>query len=629
MNDHIIRLGYQDAIAYYPLQWYSRDLGLYQSDVVAALRENCDGAEVAFCRKDGRLILIYPVQSKLYWEVWLVFDRCYDWNKRISVYLAEGPSTILSNRDRVIELNVIKDPELGKVCQLHLVYPIVDNAPAAVMMIRSIREWIQRIENRSVYTQQPLQANRPSIFQRHKRLYFNYVPFNVNNPKCIHVVLSDRAYNTIISETLSYNRTETGGVLIGHIYKRIWYVMEVIPPGIFTTNTATFFQLDADFVNYLAHKVGEPYAYPPTILGFWHRHPGSMDYFSGQDEDTLRDNVRNSKHGMLSMLVNIDPELRMTFYHAYNSELMLVRYDHGNDYFPEGMLDMATPEQLLKRPYVREGNGRLAIRDIRVLMPDHLPRSIKEQPTQAAAPTQPAAPVQTETPVLNDLPIQRNTSQEVPLEQSDRPEQEALLAQADVRNLPPTPMQPDAPEQAKIPKQPEMPEQGAVESIGSVPADINTVTLDLPEGCSSEETRQTLLDYIAHKKLDNAPRLLLIIGAQEPEMLDLAKHICQILHRNGLSSGEYELANMQDTIFDPASQAEKLIKPFSGEVIIVRNASQASQDVRSNELLLELLNQVKAIPDAPTLLFLCEVSQYSALLEQVPILTKEALQIHI
>ena len=176
-----------------------------------------------------------------------------------------------------------------------------------------------------------------------------YIHFDIKNPRCLHCMISDRAYASIITEVMTNNRNETGGVLLGYIFNRTWYIVESLDPGMDTVNQEAFFQWDNDYVNHQAQRLSKIYRRPPTILGFWHRHPGSMDYFSGTDEDTIQENLRNLKLGLLSMLVNIDPELRMTFYYCYGNDIMKIKYDVGNKYFPAEFLEYANATELSNR----------------------------------------------------------------------------------------------------------------------------------------------------------------------------------------------------------------------------------------------------------------------------------------
>ena len=186
---------------------------------------------------------------------------------------------------------------------------------------------------------------------------FNYVPYMPNNGICSHVVLSERAKAGIMSEVMLNNEVETGGVLLGYIKNSIWYVVECIDPGIRTNNTVNRFSWDQNYVNHLFERVRNLYEIPLSILGFWHRHPGSMDVFSMDDMETIANHLASmSKTGLLTMLVNVDPDFRMTFYHAYNDGLMKVGYDIGDEYFPEAAMQWLSEENLTEEI---SNNGRI------------------------------------------------------------------------------------------------------------------------------------------------------------------------------------------------------------------------------------------------------------------------------
>lgn len=214
-----------------------------------------------------------------------------------------------------------------------------------------------------------------------------YIDYSMENPECVHAILSNRAYAAILSEVLRNGRNETGGVLIGNIYKRVWYIVDSIDPGLNTVNEQAYFTWETNYVNHLASYNGCLYKYPLTILGFWHRHPGSMDYFSSTDERTIRLHLKDFPHGLLSMLINIDPELRMTFYYCFRDEIMPIRCDHGDEYFPRELLEYATPEDLIGR-----SRRSLRIKPEKWLPPEKLPRSInpadRRQDSRQAEPSQ-------------------------------------------------------------------------------------------------------------------------------------------------------------------------------------------------------------------------------------------------
>lgn len=218
---------------------------------------------------------------------------------------------------------------------------------------------------------------------------FKYIPFSPNSP-CKHVVLSERAYKSILAETYEHGNCETGGFLLGHFHKGIWYVIEAIDPGMSSINRASYFEFDDMYVNHLVKKLSRIYRYPLTILGMWHRHPGSMDRFSGTDLDTIQSYTSEAANGIISMLVNVDPKLRMTFYYCgKDNSIMPIRYDVGDQYIAKELNEMSDPESI----YNNVGTGKewTGVTLKTNMRSDELPKSIfieelrneqKEQKTQ-------------------------------------------------------------------------------------------------------------------------------------------------------------------------------------------------------------------------------------------------------
>lgn len=176
------------------------------------------------------------------------------------------------------------------------------------------------------------------------------------NPRCKKVVLSDRAYSQIYSETYSKIRTETGGLLLGHFEKGIWYVVEASDPGINATFTTSYHEGDDVYENHICGVISRMYKHQLVFLGMWHRHPGSLDVFSGTDDQTNYKYAESAGNGCISALVNIDPNLRITFYYAeqgrYQGDVFYTKVDVevGDDKFenPE-ILKLASSDDILRR----------------------------------------------------------------------------------------------------------------------------------------------------------------------------------------------------------------------------------------------------------------------------------------
>lgn len=167
---------------------------------------------------------------------------------------------------------------------------------------------------------------------------------------CQMVVFSNKAYNAIIRESFDKDPVETGGILLGHVLDNgIWIVMEVLPPGIHCIFERAYFEYDDAFVNYLAQSVANQYKTPLELLGLWHRHPGSMDFFSSTDDQTNTTFAAQNRYGVISGLVNIDPQFRLTMYHLDQGRHYMsgvrpvyekVAIEVGDDIIPEEYFEL-------------------------------------------------------------------------------------------------------------------------------------------------------------------------------------------------------------------------------------------------------------------------------------------------
>jgi proteasome lid subunit RPN8/RPN11 len=130
------------------------------------------------------------------------------------------------------------------------------------------------------------------------------------------VLFSRRAIAAICAETLEHHPLETGGILLGHWHQQRWQVLEAIDPGPDARCTATTFEYDCAYVDHLASKLARQYRQPLQLIGLWHRHPGSFDRFSAEDDVTNQRFAALTPHGALSCLVNLDPDFRLTAFHV-------------------------------------------------------------------------------------------------------------------------------------------------------------------------------------------------------------------------------------------------------------------------------------------------------------------------
>ena len=163
------------------------------------------------------------------------------------------------------------------------------------------------------------------------------------------VVFSNRAYLAVITETSEKIKTETGGVFLGCYENGNWYVIEAIDPGPKSVFREVYFEYDKKYTEHLINKIARMYQAKLTLIGLWHRHPGSFDVFSQTDDGTNSDYAKLSPDGAISVLVNIDPKFRMTPYHvACPLRYTKIPYNVGDSLIPEHLLQLKKAEQSLR-----------------------------------------------------------------------------------------------------------------------------------------------------------------------------------------------------------------------------------------------------------------------------------------
>lgn len=173
--------------------------------------------------------------------------------------------------------------------------------------------------------------------------------------RCKKVVLSDRAYIQIFNESQSRIQTETGGLLLGHFDNGVWYVIEASDPGINAKFYNAYHEGDDVYENHVCGVISRTYKYPLVFLGMWHRHPGSLDSFSGTDDGTNYKYAGSAGNGCISAIINYDPEFRITFYYAEQGDYQRVYYtkvdiEVGDDKIPnKDMLKVASIEDVMRR----------------------------------------------------------------------------------------------------------------------------------------------------------------------------------------------------------------------------------------------------------------------------------------
>lgn len=161
---------------------------------------------------------------------------------------------------------------------------------------------------------------RPTITQSKYTDTRTTTPDTQQHPACRKVVLSNRAFVQIYNETQAHINTETGGLLLGHYENGVWYVVEASDPGWDAVFRPSYHEANENYENHVCSILSRTYRHPLAFLGMWHRHPGSLDTFSGTDDDTNSKYVDSCGNGCISALINYDPDYRITFYYVERTQ---------------------------------------------------------------------------------------------------------------------------------------------------------------------------------------------------------------------------------------------------------------------------------------------------------------------
>ena len=71
----------------------------------------------------------------------------------------------------------------------------------------------------------------------------------------------------------------------------------------------------------------------------WHKHPGSYNEFSSTDDITNSEYAKLSDNGAITILVNVDPNFRITPYHvAMPFKYTRIECNVGDELIPERLL---------------------------------------------------------------------------------------------------------------------------------------------------------------------------------------------------------------------------------------------------------------------------------------------------
>lgn len=117
------------------------------------------------------------------------------------------------------------------------------------------------------------------------------------------VFVRKKAYDKLLKHVCATNFLyETGGVLLGYRYWRIYYITDVTFPCRCGSNSRMTFVLNGEEHTRQVIKIIKNYLIPPRLIGVWHSHTTDDGTLSLQDEQSNRILV-NQMGELLSMIV--------------------------------------------------------------------------------------------------------------------------------------------------------------------------------------------------------------------------------------------------------------------------------------------------------------------------------------
>lgn len=163
---------------------------------------------------------------------------------------------------------------------------------------------------------------------------------NETTMMCSEVIFSKRAMLSVVAETAEHSNSETGGVFLGFVHHRSWYVVENLDPGPHSVFTPSYFEYDREYISHLANKIARYYERRLSLIGLWHKHPGSLDRFSSTDDATNLRYATLIPEGAISCIINVDPMFRITpYYVSLPLCYRQVPFRVGDTFFPSNSLE--------------------------------------------------------------------------------------------------------------------------------------------------------------------------------------------------------------------------------------------------------------------------------------------------
>lgn len=165
------------------------------------------------------------------------------------------------------------------------------------------------------------------------------------------VYFTTRAFTQLVCEIEDHPNLETGGIFIGRRINNTFYVFETIDPGLQVIREPGMFEIVSnEYSERLAYVISNLYEGDTSVIGFFHKHPPTLDRFSGGDRESNMACAQKC-NGAISGLVNVDGEFKLQIWYVAPPDAKLFKCSsiEVNDSVFDGVMKLRDYHSVLQK----------------------------------------------------------------------------------------------------------------------------------------------------------------------------------------------------------------------------------------------------------------------------------------
>lgn len=168
-----------------------------------------------------------------------------------------------------------------------------------------------------------------------------------NMTNCTEVIFSQRACNSILSESIYRKPNETAGILLGTVLDSNWYVIEAMDVGLDHILSANAPSYDIPYINHLLALLSRQYLFEVKILGYWGSISKGCADFSSIDKSAILSIDKTDDKGGITCLINMDTTISLTvYYKGFSLKSEKVNYKIRDHLLPKKVLKYKYEEEI-------------------------------------------------------------------------------------------------------------------------------------------------------------------------------------------------------------------------------------------------------------------------------------------